>query len=59
MSSKHTFKDLAELKHVLKEYEDTCDGSQAMAGMSALTILVSAMLKLTEEIDKLKANRAE
>jgi hypothetical protein len=52
--SKHAFKDLDEVKRVLKQYEQTCDGSKAMAGMGALTILASAMIKLTEEIESVK-----
>ena len=50
---KQEFENLDQVRHMLTQYEEMCDGSKDMAGMGALTVLASAMIKMVDEIQAL------
>jgi hypothetical protein len=53
------FESLDHVKQALKQYEAMTDeNKEKFLSLGALTVLVSAMLKIVEEVEALKASQA-
>jgi hypothetical protein len=52
---KTQFQDLSQVKQALQQYEQMSEGSKDLAGMGALTLLASAMIKIVEELEEHKS----